>query len=503
MPEEFSVQQKQDDQEQVAQREKGRAALASVIAAVILTTMKIVVGVLTGSLGILAEALHSALDLVAAVLTFAAVRLSGQPPDPEHRYGHNRVENLSAFVEAGLLLLTAAWIIYESIRRLFFTEVHVEASIWAFLVMLISIIIDVGRSRNLANMAQKHKSQALAADALHFRTDIWSSCVVIGGLAAIWLGERFGVTFGGWLPKADALAALGVAGIVIFVTGQLLRETVDALLDRAPGETAALVTSAIEAVPGVVDCRRVRLRRAGAVVFADVVIGVSRAASFAEAHEVSEAVEQAVHIALGRDEADIVVHMEPIAAPDETPDDAVRAAARRHDMRAHAIRLRAIDERLDADLHVEIDPTLTLAAAHQLTTELERTVRVAHPDIGRLNTHLEALDSAIERQVDVTTQQAELVARVRDIADSVAGAGACHEVKIYQPTAQPGTIELVIHCSFPGSLTVAEVHDQAAVIEHNLYNALPALRAVLLHTEPAEESATLALPPNPPRTQPQ
>jgi cation diffusion facilitator family transporter len=204
----------------------------------VLTSLKLVVGLLTGSLGILAEALHSALDLVAAALTYLAVRLSGQPPDFEHRYGHGRIENLSAFVEAGLLLVTAAWVSYESVRRLFFAEVHVEATIWAFLVMGISIAIDIARSRNLDRMAKRHNSQALAADALHFRTDIWSSAVVIAGLAAIWLGGRLDTDLDGWLPKSDALAALGVAGIIVFVTGRLLRETVDHQLDPAPGETA-------------------------------------------------------------------------------------------------------------------------------------------------------------------------------------------------------------------------------------------------------------------------
>jgi cation diffusion facilitator family transporter len=487
VPEQFSSAHGQRDAAEVARREKGRAALSSVVAAVALTTLKLTVGVLTGSLGILAEALHSGLDLVAAALTYAAVRLSGQPPDFEHRYGHGRVENLSAFVEAGLLLLTAAWVIYEATRRLFFAEVHVEATIWAFLVMGISILIDIGRSRNLSRVAKEHNSQALAADALHFRTDIWSSVVVIAGLAAVWLGQRSGITLGGWLPRADAIAALGVSGIVLFVTGRLLRETVDALLDRAPGETAALITSAVEQVPGVVDCRRVRLRRAGNMVFADVVIEVARTATFGEAHAISETVEAAIHEALGHDEIDAVIHMEPVAAPDESPADAVRILARAHDMRAHDIRLRAIDERLDTDLHVEVNPALTLDQAHALTTDLERDVRAANPRFGRINTHLEAPEGEIVRQADMTTQRAELVAQVRDIADSVAGRGSCHEVKIYQPAGADG-IELVLHCWFPGSLTVGQVHDQSAEIERRLYNSLPHLRDVLLHAEPEERT---------------
>ncbi|MGN6697746.1 MAG: cation diffusion facilitator family transporter, partial [Thermomicrobiales bacterium] len=184
MPERFAVSGHGD----TADLTKSRAALSSVLAAIVLTTLKLAVGLLTGSLGILAEAAHSALDLVAAALTFVAVRLAGQPPDAEHRYGHGKAENLSAFVEALLLVITAAWVIYEAVQRIFFETVHVQASIWAFLVMAVSIAIDVGRSRVLGRVARETNSQALAADALHFRTDIWSSAVVIAGLAIIKIG---------------------------------------------------------------------------------------------------------------------------------------------------------------------------------------------------------------------------------------------------------------------------------------------------------------------------
>ncbi len=165
----------------VADQEKNRVALSSVIAAFFLTGFKLTTGIMTGSMGILAEAAHSALDLIAAVITLFAVRFSGRPADREHTYGHGKIENLSALAETLLLLLTCGWIIYESVKRLLFTEVHVEVSLWAFAVVILSIIIDFGRSRALARTAKKHNSQALEADALHFSTDIWSSRVVLDG----------------------------------------------------------------------------------------------------------------------------------------------------------------------------------------------------------------------------------------------------------------------------------------------------------------------------------
>lgn len=215
-----------------ADSEKKSVALTSVLAAVALTTFKIIVGLMTGSLGILAEAAHSGLDLVAALVTFLAVRVSGKPADEEHRYGHGKIENLSALFETLLLLLTCVWIIDEAVQRIFFQNVAVEVSIWSFIVMGVSIVIDYNRSRMLSRAAIKHKSQALEADALHFSTDIWSSSVVILGLAAVWVGDRFPqLTF---LHKANSLAALGVAIIVVYVSFQLGKRTVQALLDTAP-----------------------------------------------------------------------------------------------------------------------------------------------------------------------------------------------------------------------------------------------------------------------------
>src|SRR3954463_11030862 len=211
--------------------EKRGVAGNSVLAAIAITLLKIVVGVTTGSLGILSEAAHSGLDLVAAIVTFYSVRVSDKPADADHQYGHGKVENFSAFIEMGLLLLTCVWIIYEAFKRLFFHSVEIAPSIMAFVVMFFSIGVDVWRSRALKRIADKYDSQALHADALHFSTDIWSSTVVIAGLAAVYIGQRSGIS---WLRTADPLAALGVAGVVMFVSSRLARQTVDALLDAAP-----------------------------------------------------------------------------------------------------------------------------------------------------------------------------------------------------------------------------------------------------------------------------
>src|SRR3569832_2360942 len=240
--------------------EKRAVAANSVYAAVAITTLKIVVGVTTGSLGILSEAAHSGLDLVAAVITLMSVRVSDKPADADHQYGHGKVENFSAFIETGLLLLTCFWIVWEAGKRLFFTSVEIEPTIWAFVVMFVSIALDFWRSRALKRVADKYNSQALQADALHFSTDIWSSSVVILGLALVWTSRSYHLP---WLMKADPISALFVAVIVVFVSWRLARQTIDALLDAAPAGVRAEIIRKVEAVDGVLEIERVRIRKAG------------------------------------------------------------------------------------------------------------------------------------------------------------------------------------------------------------------------------------------------
>lgn len=294
-----------------AEKEKSAVALSSVLAAVVLTTIKLVVGLMTHSLGILAEAAHSGLDLVAAIVTFIAVRVSGKPADREHQFGHGKVENFSALIETFLLLATCAWIIYESIQRLFFESVEVDASLWAFLVMGISIVVDVNRSRMLDRAAKKHNSQALEADALHFSTDIWSSAVVIVGLMGIRLAAVF--THLRFLEQADAIAALVVAGIVVYVSIELGIRTVQGLLDQAPKDVAVKVEKAVESIPGIVECHQVRVRPSGPEFFIDAHILVSGEQTLKAAHRLSEKAAAAIQQAVPR--SDVTVHVEPVKTP--------------------------------------------------------------------------------------------------------------------------------------------------------------------------------------------
>lgn len=293
--------------DQEARKDKRSAALSSVIAAVGLTVFKLIVGLLTNSLGILAEAAHSGLDLVAAAMTLFAVRVSDKPPDKEHPFGHGKIENLSALFETLLLLITSGWIIYEAIQRLFFVNVKVEASIWSFIVMGTSIVIDYTRSRILYKAARKYKSQALEADALHFSTDIWSSSVVIIGLIGLTIARN--VPGLDWMHKADSLAALIVAIIVIYISGELGWRTISGLLDTAPMGLADKVEKVAASVNGVVDAHAIRIRPSGAHTFIDMHITMDGNCTLNEAHAATEVIEKAIHAIISP--ADITVHVEP------------------------------------------------------------------------------------------------------------------------------------------------------------------------------------------------
>ncbi|HEY5268878.1 MAG TPA: cation diffusion facilitator family transporter [Anaerolineales bacterium] len=292
---------------QEARKDKRSAALSSVIAAIGLTTFKLIVGLLTNSLGILAEAAHSGLDLVAAAMTFFAVQVSDKPADKEHPFGHGKIENLSALFETLLLLATSGWIIYEAIQRLFFVNVKVEASIWSFIVMGTSIVIDYTRSRILYKAARKYKSQALEADAIHFSTDIWSSSVVIVGLIGLTIARY--VPGLDWMHKADAIAALIVAIIVLYISGELGWRTISALLDTAPRGLADKVEKVAASVNGVVDAHAIRIRLSGAHTFIDMHVTMDGNCTLNEAHAATEVIEKAIHAIISP--ADITVHVEP------------------------------------------------------------------------------------------------------------------------------------------------------------------------------------------------
>lgn len=287
------------DHKTQAAAEKNRVAGWSVVAAVFLTTFKIIVGILTGSLGILSEALHSALDLVAAAITWFAIRISDKPADSDHHYGHGKVENLSALIETLLLLITCIWIIWEALNRIITGNTHIEVTVWSYLVVITSIVIDFTRSRALKRVAKKHNSQALEADALHFSTDIWSSAVVLLGLVC----SQWGIHL------ADSIAALGVAFIVIGVSYQLGKRSVNVLLDRVPDEVFTQIKQLLDNMHEIETYHDLRVRAAGADIFVECNIHVPDSTNLQKSHDIATLVENIIKQNVPR--SHVHVHIEP------------------------------------------------------------------------------------------------------------------------------------------------------------------------------------------------
>jgi len=281
-------------------KEKNNVALSSVIAAVFLTVFKFVVGIVTGSLGILSEALHSLLDLIAAVVTFFSVRMSDKPADKKHNFGHGKVENLSALIQTILLLVVCFWIFYEGISRIVTGDFHIEVTIWSYIVVVTSIVIDISRSRALSRVAKKHNSQALEADALHFSTDIWSSTAVLIGLLCVDFFD---------FPYADPIAALIVAVIVLYVCYQLGKRSIDVLLDRAPEQSVKYIEEILNEHIEIQEYHNLRVRASGADTFITFNIHINPDTSFVEAHRFCDHLEKDIAKKITR--SVVFIHVEP------------------------------------------------------------------------------------------------------------------------------------------------------------------------------------------------
>jgi len=459
--------------------EKRAAAGNSVLAAIVITGLKIVVGITTGSLGILSEAAHSGLDLIAALITFFSVGVSDKPADADHQYGHGKIENFSAFVETGLLLVTCAWIIYEAAVRLFFRHIEIEPSIAAFAVMIVSMAVDWWRSRVLGRIATKYDSQALEADALHFSADIWSAGVVVVGLLLVLAGRTYHVE---WLRDSDPVAALFVAGVVVSVSWRLARRTVDALLDAAPPGVRSQIQDAVSRVDGVLEVDRVRIRRAGSRYFADLTVGLARSVTFQRSDQLVTAVGDAVHRILP--DADVTVQPLPRAQHSENIFDRIRGVATLKNLNVHDISVQDLTGRLHVEQHIELDERMTLKQAHDQVTELEADMRRDVPEISDILTHIESEPATIETSEEVVSD-ARLEQHLKAVAEQFPEILDVHEFVIKRVR---GRLYISCHCTLPDDLSLARVHDIQTELEIRFKQDSPQLFRVLIHPEPSTDN---------------
>lgn len=447
-----------------------RTALASVLAASTLVTLKLVVGLLAHSLGLVAEAIHSATDLVAALLTFFAVGVAVRPADREHPYGHVKAEHLSALAEGAVLIVASLFIGVQAIERLSGTAHHVDAHWYVLAVVGAVIVIDAGRSLVSRRAARRYQSAALKANALHFTLDLVGSAAVGVGLILVRSGH----------PRADSVAALLVAGLVLFSAGRLMRRNVQILMDVAPtGSVQDAARSAIEGIEGTVSLHRLRMRQAGGRHFADVVVGVEPDAALAHGHAVASAIEDAIERELPG--ADVVVHVEPDGGLGPLRQRATAAALGVGNVReVHNVTVLKVGEGTELGLHMKVTGSLTLREAHGIATEVERVIRASIPEVTRVQTHIEPLGEDGATPAARARGLEEERTLIGNVVRELTG-GEPRELRFRQ-TAD-GLLAFLTLALSPET-TLVDAHAKASEIEQRVRIEHPEIVDILIHTEP-------------------
>jgi cation diffusion facilitator family transporter len=448
-----------------------RIALVSVVAAAALLGLKLAVGLLTHSLGLISEALHSGTDLVAALLTFFAVGYSVRPADRGHHYGHGKAEHLSALAEATVLVLATGVIIWSAVTRLTGSNSsEVDPTWYAFVVVGVVILIDVTRAVVSWRAANRYSSAALQSNALHFASDLVGSVAVLIGLTLARAGY----------PDADPVAALVVAVIVLLAATRLMRRNIDVLMDLAPAEATAAARQAIERnVPGV-SLRRLRLRQVAGRHFVDVVIGVPPGAAVAQGHASADEVEDAVRRALP--EADVVVHVEPQAGSEAALRERVQAAALQVPgvREIHNVNVIEVGGRTEISLHLKLPGTLSLDGAHEAAEQVEAAILVAIPDVDSVRTHLEPLADVAEGHRPaasaVENEEASVLRIVRDETG-----GSPRELRFLETDS--GLVAFLTLALDPHA-ELQSAHATASAIEERIRRERPEIAEVHVHTEP-------------------
>jgi len=467
--------------------EKIKVAITSIVASIVLTIIKLVVGASTNSLGILSEAMHSGLDVIAALMTFYAIRMAMRPPDLRYTYGYAKYESLTSLAEIILLFAVAGWVFYEGIERIFFKTVHPEITFISLGIMFVSIGIDFGRSRALNKIAKKYGSQALEADALHFKADMITSSIVVGGLLAVLFLN---------IPNADAYAAIIVAGMIIYTSLGLGRRTIDVLLDKAPKGVYAHVVESVTGLEGVNKAHDIRVRQVGPEIFVDMRIEVPRTHTHSKAHEVATAVEERVRRVVPN--ADVMVHVDAIEGADETIMDRVRLVASETEgiKNVHSTYLSSMisleKEVLDSKkgslhlyLDVQMDGNLDLKKAHDIIDKFEKDVKDKISEIRNITTHIETESNEnipVRTEKVIDKPHAE---KIRNLALSIQGVTECKDIgSIIVNDELHITMTIKITPRENNIITVEDAHRIATSVQNLIMSRMGASR-VIVHTEPA------------------
>jgi cation diffusion facilitator family transporter len=452
-----------------AHSEKTSVAAISIFASAGMAAAKFVVGIAIGSLALISEALHSSVDVVATVVTWLVVRVSDRPADDEHHYGHGKIESLSALGVIAMLYVLAGGILVESYSRLTEGAPPPAVSAIPFVVLLIDIAVNFWRARALHRAARDTKSQALAADALHFASDVLGSIAVIVGLALTAFGYRWG----------DAAAAIAVAVMISVLGLRLGRSTVETLLDRAPQGAAEKATAAIRSVPGVVGVERLRVRTVGPTHFIDAIAKVPRTYPIDRVEQIKRTAQDAVSKALG--DADLTFTAVPVARDNESVRERIMVIARNSGLAIHHVTVHDLGGKLTVSIDLEVDGEMALTAAHDIAHELERSIREDFGEDVEVDTHIEPLEPELPFGTDAAPGRVEAV---KAALSRFAADGAIHDIhNVRVRNTDAGEI-VNFHCRAAPSMSVIKVHENVDEIERALRRAFPTIKRVISHAEP-------------------
>ncbi|MCC2099938.1 MAG: cation diffusion facilitator family transporter, partial [Hyphomicrobiales bacterium] len=453
---------------------KESAALASIGASAAITLGKLVAGLMSGSLALMSEAGHAAVDTGATILTWLAVRAANKPADDEHHYGHGKYESLAALVETGLLFALTAFVVIEATHRLLASNTSVEPKAIAFIVLVASIVIDAVRWVSLSRIAKETRSDALAADALHFSSDLVASVLVLIGLTLTYFGY----------PQADSYAAFGVAAFVAIAGYRLGRRTVDALLDTAPEGVADRLREAVEAVPGVVRVDFLRLRPAGPVLLGEIGIGVARTLPQERVARISDEVADAVR--RETPEAELTLTTTPVALDEETALERVLLVAARQRRAVHHVTIQEVDGRRSISLDLELDGRLPHGAAHEAATRLEAAMREELGGDVEVETHIEPLETRELEGHDVSADlSSTILEELTKHAETVGLVSEVHNVRVRRTDAG---LVVNYHCRVDPMLSVTRVHDAVDSLDRRLKAARGDICRVVGHAEPKRDA---------------
>jgi len=448
---------------------KTNVAAISIFASAGMAAAKFAVGIAIGSLALISEALHSSVDVIATVITWLVVRVSDQPADEEHHYGHGKFESLSALFVIALLYVLAGGILVESWSRLREGAAPPTLSAIPFVVLVIDIAVNFWRARALHRTARATRSQALAADALHFASDVLGSIAVIIGLVLTGLGYLWG----------DSAAAIAVAVMISVLGLRLGRSTIETLLDRAPEGASEKAIAAIRAVPGVVGVERLRVRMVGPTHFIDAIVKVPRTYPIDRVEAIKKTAQAAVTEALG--DADLTFTAVPVIRDNESVRERIMVIARNSGLAVHHVTVHDLGEKLIVGIDLEVDGDMELAAAHEVTRVLERNIREDFGEDVEVDTHIEPLEPELPHGTDATPERVETI---KAALARFAGNGAIHDIHNVRVRDTDAGEVVNFHCRAAPSMSVIKVHENVDEIERALRRAFPTIKRVISHAEP-------------------